>query len=80
VSDIGLLLLAELLVLGVVGGFLAGLLGVGGGMMMVPFLTLILGNRGVPPGMAVKGAPPWPWPANSPRSYAARRSGSERIS
>jgi len=56
VSDIGLLLLAELLVLGVVGGFLAGLLGVGGGVMVVPFLTLILGNRGVPAGMAVKMA------------------------
>ena len=37
-------------------GFLAGLLGIGGGMMMVPFLTLILSQRGVPAGMAVKMA------------------------
>lgn len=54
--DLGLPLLAELLALGVVSGFLAGLLGVGGGMMLVPFLTLMLSNRGVPPGLAVKMA------------------------
>lgn len=49
-------LVAELLALGVVVGFLAGLLGVGGGMMLVPFLTFILSQRGVEPGMAVKMA------------------------
>jgi uncharacterized membrane protein YfcA len=38
---------AELLAAGLVTGFLAGLLGVGGGMMMVPFMTLILAQRGV---------------------------------
>ena len=54
--DIGPLLVAELLALGVVSGFLAGLLGVGGGMMLVPFLTLILAHRGVEAGQAVKMA------------------------
>ena len=49
-------LVAQLLALGVVTGFLAGLLGVGGGMMMVPFITLILSHRGVAPGLAVKMA------------------------
>lgn len=51
-----LLLAAELLVLGGCIGFLAGLLGIGGGMLMVPFLTIILGNRGVPSDMAFKMA------------------------
>lgn len=49
-------LVAELLLLGACTGFLAGLLGIGGGMLMVPFLTLIFSNRGVAPGLAVKMA------------------------
>jgi uncharacterized protein len=54
--EIGPLLVAELLAIGVVTGFLAGLLGVGGGMMMVPFVTLIVSQRGVEAGHAVKMA------------------------
>ncbi|MDT7836137.1 sulfite exporter TauE/SafE family protein [Aquabacterium sp. OR-4] len=49
-------LVLELLLLGSVTGFLAGLLGIGGGMLMVPFLTMIFSGRGVPAGMAVKMA------------------------
>ena len=54
--EIGPALVAELLALGAVMGFLAGLLGVGGGMMMVPVLTWLLTQRGVAPAMAVKMA------------------------
>jgi uncharacterized membrane protein YfcA len=49
-------LVLELLLLGACTGFLAGLLGIGGGMLMVPFLTLIFSNRGVAGGLAVKMA------------------------
>ena len=49
-------LVVELLLLGSFTGFLAGLLGIGGGMLMVPFMTLILSARGVESGLAVKMA------------------------
>ena len=50
------LLIAELAALGAATGLLAGLLGIGGGMLMVPFLTLILTQRGVAADLAVKMA------------------------
>jgi uncharacterized protein len=50
------LLVAELAVLGLSTGFLAGLLGIGGGMIMVPFITYMLGQRGVSPDLAIKMA------------------------
>jgi uncharacterized membrane protein YfcA len=50
------LLIAELVVLGLCTGFLAGLLGIGGGMIMVPFITVILSGRGVAPDLSIKMA------------------------
>jgi uncharacterized protein len=50
------LLILELALLGLGTGFLAGLLGIGGGMMMVPFLTIILSGRNVSPDLAIKMA------------------------
>lgn len=50
------LLIAELTLLGMATGFLAGLLGIGGGMVMVPFITLILTQRGVAGDLSVKMA------------------------
>ena len=50
------LLIIELAALGLGTGFLAGLLGIGGGMLMVPFITLILSARSVAPDLTVKMA------------------------
>ena len=50
------LLILEMALLGVCTGFLAGLLGIGGGMLMVPFITLILTSQGYPPEYTVKMA------------------------
>jgi len=46
----------ELVALGLCSGFLAGLLGIGGGMVMVPFITVILSARNVNSELAVKMA------------------------
>ena len=46
----------ELALLGLATGFLAGLLGIGGGMIMVPFITAILSGRGVGSELAIKMA------------------------
>ncbi len=50
------LLILELVALGLATGFMAGLLGIGGGMLMGPFLTMILSARHVPADLAVKMA------------------------
>ncbi|TWO71583.1 sulfite exporter TauE/SafE family protein [Caenimonas sedimenti] len=49
-------LIIELALLGIATGFLAGLLGIGGGMLMVPFITIILSGRNVSPDLSVKMA------------------------
>lgn len=41
-------LIGLLLALGSATGFAAGLLGIGGGMLLVPFMTMILAGRGFP--------------------------------
>jgi len=49
-------LIAWFLVLGAVTGFAAGLLGIGGGMVMVPFITMLLTAKGFPTEHIVKVA------------------------
>lgn len=48
--------IAELAGLGLTGGFMAGLLGVGGGMVLVPFITWIIASHGVDGELSVKMA------------------------
>jgi uncharacterized membrane protein YfcA len=50
------LLIVELAILGLATGFLAGLLGIGGGMLIGPFMTIILSALGVSADLAVKMA------------------------
>jgi uncharacterized membrane protein YfcA len=49
-------LILELVLLGLATGFLAGLLGIGGGMLMVPAITWVLGAKGFPADYVVKMA------------------------
>lgn len=49
-------LILQLALLGMATGFLAGLLGIGGGMLMVPFITIILASKGYPGEYTVKMA------------------------
>jgi len=49
-------LVFEFALLGLGSGFLAGLLGIGGGMLMVPFITYLMSARGISPDLAVKMA------------------------
>ncbi|MDP1565058.1 MAG: sulfite exporter TauE/SafE family protein [Polaromonas sp.] len=49
-------IIAELLLLGSITGFLAGLMGIGGGMLMVPFMTFILTAKGFPADYTMKMA------------------------
>ncbi len=50
------LLIAELLAVGAATGFLAGLLGIGGAMLMVPVVTFILTSKGYPESYVVQTA------------------------
>jgi uncharacterized membrane protein YfcA len=49
--DFGLVL--ALLAMGVFGGFAAGLLGIGGGMILVPFITMIFTAKHIAPNLVV---------------------------
>lgn len=55
-SDLGWPLIGGLLVLGACTGFLAGLLGIGGGMLLVPFMTVLLSLKAMPAQYVLKMA------------------------
>lgn len=48
-----LLMILSLLAMGCFGGFAAGLVGIGGGMVLVPFITMIFTARGIPEALTV---------------------------
>ncbi len=50
------LFFAELVLMGTITGFLAGLLGIGGGMIQVPFLAAMLAQHGVAGELSIKMA------------------------
>lgn len=50
------LMLIALIVLGAMTGFMAGLLGIGGGMLLVPFMTFLFTLNGFPSELIVKVA------------------------
>ncbi len=50
------LLIAELLILGCFTGFLAGLMGIGGSLIMVPFMLWMFEKQGVAPSLCVHAA------------------------
>jgi uncharacterized membrane protein YfcA len=47
-GGLGWQLVLELLLLGSITGYLAGLLGIGGGMLMVPFMSMLFESKGMP--------------------------------
>ncbi|CAA9395838.1 MAG: Uncharacterized UPF0721 integral membrane protein [uncultured Ramlibacter sp.] len=55
-SVLDLQLILELALIGTCTGFLAGLLGIGGGMIMVPFVAMILAARDFPEDLTLKMA------------------------
>ena len=54
--NIDLHLIVELILMGACAGYLAGLMGIGGGMIMVPFMAFILTAKGFPADYVVKMA------------------------
>ncbi len=47
------MMILALLAMGTFGGFAAGLLGIGGGMVLVPFITMIFTARGINPELVI---------------------------
>ena len=47
-------MLLALLIIGSMTGFMAGMLGIGGGMLLVPFMTLLFTLNGFPEALIVK--------------------------
>jgi uncharacterized protein len=54
--DVDLSIVALMLLLGAITGVLAGLLGIGGGMIMVPFMSALIIHQGLPENSATKVA------------------------